>query len=203
MCCRFLRNCQTCYFKSSEGMKKQMYLSVPLGKRVELCQRFGYTCMWERQTRTTGSVPIELGEPSRKEPMGELAEVGGECFFSSVYYLLCGRKSGQYQQIRKKNLCRALDITRDEIEKKRKFINFASERKHTNASRNCKAIRVAATQAMQTDTFKEFCRASLGTAPNDFLAKECAKVTASISEAAVSGSTVFFMDMVGLQKGLI
>ena len=56
---------------------------------------------------------------------------------------------------------------------------------------------------MQTDTFKEFCRASLGTAPNDFLARECAKVTASISEAAVSGSTRIFKVMVGLQNGLI
>ena len=35
-----------------------------------------------------------LDEPKRKEPLGVLAEVGGECFFSSIYYLLCGRKSG-------------------------------------------------------------------------------------------------------------
>ena len=39
---------------------------------------------------------------------------------------------------------------------------------------------------MQTVEFKEYCRETLGMAPNDFMAQECAKVTASISEAAVS-----------------
>ena len=45
---------------------------------------------------------------------------------------------------------------------------------------------MAATKAMQTLKFKEFCRATLGMALNDFMVQECAKVTASISEAAVS-----------------
>ena len=60
------------------------------------------------------------------------------------------------------------------------------DRKNATASRECKALRVAETKVMQTVEFKDFCRESLGMAPNDFMAQECAKVTASISEAAVS-----------------
>ena len=46
---------------------------------------------------------------------------------------------------------------------------------------------MAATKTMQTAEFKEFCKNSLGMAPNDFMAQGCAKVTASISEAVVGG----------------
>ena len=56
------------------------------------------------------------------------------------------------------------------------------DRKDSAPGRKCKGIRVAATEVMQTNEFKEYC---LVTAPNYFLANECAKVTASISEAAV------------------
>ena len=38
---------------------------------------------------------MELESPRKKEPVGKLAEVGGECFFSSIYYLLVGRKTGK------------------------------------------------------------------------------------------------------------
>ena len=72
-----------------------MYLSVSLERRVELCSQFDYTCVWEPLSSSRSRVvPVILEEPGRKEPLGALAEVGGECFFSSVYYLLCGRKSG-------------------------------------------------------------------------------------------------------------
>ena len=59
------------------------------------------------------------------------------------------------------------------------------DRKDNAPGRKCKGIRVAATEVIQTNGFKEFCRGCLVTAPNDFLAHECAKVTASMSEAAV------------------
>ena len=92
---RFLHNCQTCYFESEEGKRTQWYLPVSLKRRIELCEKFGFTCIWEpisgRETTTSAMV---LDAPKRKEPLGELAEVGGECFFSSIYYLLVGRKSG-------------------------------------------------------------------------------------------------------------
>ena len=92
---RFLRNCQECSFASEEGRKVQRYLSVSLERRIELCSQFDYTCVWEPLSSSrSGEVPVILEEPGRKEPLGVLAEVGGECFFSSVYYLLCGRKSG-------------------------------------------------------------------------------------------------------------
>ena len=60
------------------------------------------------------------------------------------------------------------------------------DRKNATSSRKCKALRVAATKAMQTAEFKNYCRETLGIAPNYFIAQECAKVTGSISEAAVS-----------------
>ena len=58
--------------------------------------KFGYTCIWEPISgKKTNSTAVVLDCPKRKEPLGELAEVGGECFFSSVYYLMVGRKSGK------------------------------------------------------------------------------------------------------------
>ena len=59
------------------------------------------------------------------------------------------------------------------------------DRKDSAAGKKCKGLRVAATEVMQDREFKAYCQSILGTAPNDFLAHECAKVTASISEAAV------------------
>ena len=38
---------------------------------------------------------MELESPRKKDPVGKLAEVGEECFFSSIHYLLVGRKSGK------------------------------------------------------------------------------------------------------------
>ena len=90
----FLRNCQECYFSSEEGRKVQRYKVVPLARRVELCKQFDYTCLWEPVgSKLSGGVPVVLGEPGKKEPLGLLAEVCGECFFSSVFHLLCGEKS--------------------------------------------------------------------------------------------------------------
>ena len=96
--CRFLRNCQICYFESTEGQKVQRYVPLTMTRRIELCEKFGYTCLWEplSTTRTT-ETSVVLTSPGQKEPLGNLAEVGGECFFSSIYYLLCGRKSGIYR----------------------------------------------------------------------------------------------------------
>ena len=95
MVLRFLRNCQECYFASEEGRKVQRYLRVSFERRIELCSQFDYTCVWEPLSSSrSGEVPVILEEPGRKEPLGVLAEVGGESFFSSVYYLLCGTKSG-------------------------------------------------------------------------------------------------------------
>ena len=83
---RFLHNCQTCYFDSEEGKRSQLYMPVPLKRRVELCEKFGYTCIWEPISgKQTNSTAVVLDCPKRKEPLGELAEVGGECFFSSIY----------------------------------------------------------------------------------------------------------------------
>ena len=68
---------------------------VSLAKRTELCAKFGYTCQWEDMySKRTGGGVVTLEEPSNKPAKGTLAEVGEECFFSSIYYLLVGRKSG-------------------------------------------------------------------------------------------------------------
>ena len=97
MIIRFLRKCQECYFASEEGKRVQRYKCVSLERRIELCKMFDYTCSWEPLgSSRSGEIVMELSEPEKKEPMGVLAEVGGECFFSSVYYLLCGRKSGKF-----------------------------------------------------------------------------------------------------------
>ena len=94
-CSRFIRNCETCYFQDIAG-KRQRYVLVSVERRKELCKQFNYTCYWEegqsgRQSRGSG----ELDSPKKKQAVGRLAEVGGECWFSSIYYLIVGRKSGK------------------------------------------------------------------------------------------------------------
>ena len=93
--CRFLRNCQTCFF-SGVARPRERVIPVTVARRIELCAKFNYTCQWEEVTSTrTGETTMELESPRKKEPVGKLAEVGGEYFFSSIYYLLVGRKSGK------------------------------------------------------------------------------------------------------------
>ena len=92
----YLRNCQVCFIEETKKVK-QLYRCVPYAKRFELCERFGYTCQWtEFGSKRVGDTEIELSEPARKPAKGTLAEVGGECFFSSIYYLLVGKKSGNH-----------------------------------------------------------------------------------------------------------
>ena len=68
---------------------------MSIARRRELCTQMGYTCQWEEATSSrTGETTFELNSPLKREPIGKLAEVAGECFFSSVYYLLVGKKSG-------------------------------------------------------------------------------------------------------------
>ena len=92
---RFLRNSQTCSF-SGVARHRERILPVSVARRIELCAKFNYTCQWEEVgSSRTGEAMMELDSPRKKEPVGKLAEVGGESFFSSVYYLLVGRKSGK------------------------------------------------------------------------------------------------------------
>ena len=93
--CRFLRNCRTCSFAGVARARERMF-PVSVAGRIELCAKFNYTCQWEEVgSSRTGETTMELDSPRTKEPIGKLAEVGEEWFFSSVYYLLVGRKSGK------------------------------------------------------------------------------------------------------------
>ena len=91
---RFVRNCETCYFKDV-AKTSQRYVLVSVEKRRELCDRFGYPCYWEEKSKSHQALGSgTLDSPVKKQAVGRLAEVGGECWFSSIYYLLVGRKSG-------------------------------------------------------------------------------------------------------------
>ena len=84
--------------------RANLYVLVSV-ERSELCDRFGYPCFWEelaisRQALRSGT----LESPTKKQAVGRLAEVGGECWFSSIYYLLVGRKSGEIKYLNFKQL---------------------------------------------------------------------------------------------------
>ena len=74
-------------------------MPVPLHTRVALCNRFQIECKWGGKdvhfNSRWNNYGVELGVPPMKPVRADLAEVGGECVFSSIYYLLCGKKSGK------------------------------------------------------------------------------------------------------------
>ena len=156
---------------------------MSLGRRVELCAKFGYTCQWEEAIKKhTGETTFELESPKKKDPVGKVAEVGGECFFSSIYYLLVGKKSVKNKR-------------RKKYAEKKKYLFFLKFRPFTwdnfedrhNASeaKKCKAIRTGAMEVAKSLEFKKYCRATLGTAMSDFLPHECSRATVAITENAV------------------
>ena len=82
-----MRNSQACYFESEEGTRKQGYVPVSLKQRVELCEKFDYTFVLELISgKKTNITAVVLDCQKQKEPLSELAELGGE--FSSPAYTI-------------------------------------------------------------------------------------------------------------------
>ena len=164
---------------------------VSVARRIELCAKFNYTCQWEEVgSSRTGETTMELDSPRKKEPIGKLAEVGGECFFSSIYYLLVGRKSGKrisHRVKKTKSFCFILSF----IQKvKATNMNVCVDRHSTNETKKCRAIWIAAMDVAKDAAFKKFCKETLGTAISDFMAQECAKATVAVTEHGVRENMV-------------
>ena len=75
---------------------RQMYKPVSMDTRKALCRKFNMHCHWEGkesdfELRYTSGILLEA--PPYRESTRDVAEVGGECLFSSVYFLLCGKQS--------------------------------------------------------------------------------------------------------------
>ena len=133
--------------------------------------------MWQHNgSERTGEIATELDSPVKKEPVGQFAEVGGECFFSSVYYILVGRKSRKTKKHNDVNTCH---------NEKKTNIELLQERHNTSEGKKCRAIRTRAMEVARTIEFKRWSRKDLGTAMSDFMAYECAKATTAINEHAV------------------
>ena len=81
--------------------RSMRYVHVLTAKRREIGDRLGLPCQWgssEKHQREGAGV---LPAPSRKLAVGKLAEVNSQCWWSSVYYLLLGQKSGTKLDVEK------------------------------------------------------------------------------------------------------
>ena len=74
-----------------------MYKPVSMATRRALCKKFKMQCYWEGKENEfdlRGTRGVRLEAPPFMTSAKRLAEGAGECLFSSIYYLLCGRESG-------------------------------------------------------------------------------------------------------------
>ena len=90
---RFLHNCPECFWAYHKGCEWQQAVCVSKATRLRLCKKLGLTHV-KVPDDYVGERTVGLGEPSQMSCKAILASGGGECWFSSIYYLLVGRKIG-------------------------------------------------------------------------------------------------------------
>ena len=90
---RYLHDCPQCFWKYQKGYRWQKAVSVAPEVRKETCLKFGLK-FHQVKDEYRGLGVLSLGEPKEMSCKSILAEGGGKCWVSSVFYLLTGRKSG-------------------------------------------------------------------------------------------------------------
>ena len=91
---RVLHDCPECFWRLHEGNQWQRAVSVPRLQREELRNQLGIQFKQMADNYNGGKVH-GLGQPKAATCRSNLVEGGGACWFSSLYYLLTGRKSGK------------------------------------------------------------------------------------------------------------
>ena len=90
----FLHNCPDCFWSFHQGHAWQQVACVKKATRLRLCEKLGFTHIGIPDDYC-GSKVVGLGEPAEKNCKAILATGGGECWFSTIFYLLVGKKSGK------------------------------------------------------------------------------------------------------------
>ena len=88
-----MHDCAECFWAFHEGSHWEQAKAVAEQERKQLCVRLGRTHL-KVPDNYLGDGFLGLGAPERKDSVSRLAEGGGKCWFSSIYFLLVGKKSG-------------------------------------------------------------------------------------------------------------
>ena len=102
---RVLHDCPECFWRLHEGNQWQRAVSVPRLRREQICNQLGIQFKQMADNYIGGKV-YGLGQPKAATCRSNLAEGGGSCWFSSLFYLLTGRKSGKNIEKHKSKLSR-------------------------------------------------------------------------------------------------
>ena len=91
---RVLHDCPECFWRLHEGNQGQRAVSVRRLRREEICNQLGIQFKQMVDNYIGGKV-YGLGQPKAATCRSNLAEGGGACWFSSLFDLLTGQKSGK------------------------------------------------------------------------------------------------------------
>ena len=89
---RYLYNCPDCFWTFHRGNSWQQATAVSEERRRNLCQQLDLK--HEKVPDRYENALLGIGAPDEISCSSRLAEGGGLCWFSTVYYLLVGKKSG-------------------------------------------------------------------------------------------------------------
>ena len=165
---RFLYNWPQCFWRFHQGHAHESASKLSKEKRKELCSLLGWK--WEKlsdaQGRNENDV-LSVGEPTEAKCVAILAEGGGFCWFSSIYYLPVGGKRGKGLR------------DYDGIGKVLRLLNCVDKKKNTSVLRT---LRKKVGEAMQTCEFEQFCIERLGYSTNPWELQWTIDHNTSVSE---------------------
>ena len=95
---RYLHDCPECFWAMQEGFRWERACAVPPCVREKTCEKLGLKFQ-SIKDNYFGSRTFGLGEPAEVSCKAVLAQGGGKCWASSVFYLLTGKKSGKNFQV--------------------------------------------------------------------------------------------------------
>ena len=88
-------NCPQCFWSLHQGHGWEQAISVAAAKRMHICQQVGIEHI-KIPDKYQGVKKLGLGRPSNIDCKSVLAQGGGACWFSSLFYPLVGQKSGNW-----------------------------------------------------------------------------------------------------------
>ena len=96
-----MHNCPKCFWAFHQGHNWEQATSVAAEKRIKLCGQLGWKHVLVPDDYQGGRL-LGLGAPSELPCKAVKALGGGLCWFSTMFYLLVGQKSGKANEFRAK-----------------------------------------------------------------------------------------------------
>ena len=89
-----MHDCSECFWAFHEGCAWEQAVSVAEDKRKEIRQQLQLVDATVPDIYGANGRLPGLGIPALIKCVSKLAEGGGKCWFSAIYFLLVGKKSG-------------------------------------------------------------------------------------------------------------